>query len=182
MSDEPLKWKKRPPNYADKLALEIANARIASHKNHESSRYCGDPLELSYVGALGELVFARAFGIPFDVKAATEQVSGDGGIDFIVWLKGRRVTINVKTARGNGTHLTIKPAELKTCADILVLARWNNDIVTLVGWETKGIMSLSEEVDLGYGIPTLARQPDMLRPICQLADLLAKRESILVPA
>jgi hypothetical protein len=180
VSDEPLKKKLRPPNYADKLALEIARARIASHVGHESSRYCGDPLELAYVGALGELTVARAFGIPYDLKAATEQVGGDGGVDFAVWIKGKRVTMNVKTARGIAVHLCIKPADIKTCADLLVLARWNKDIVTLMGWETKSMMALAPVVDFGYGVPCHARAPELLRPICQLADFLSMRETILV--
>jgi hypothetical protein len=159
----------------DAEAHEVTRTRIDAHEGKNPEKYVADS---ELIGVIGEQFFARTFGLPLDKRGLPR---GDGGRDFIVQFPGRILTIDVKCAR-KPLYLFIKEKDIDTCADILVLCALDEPRVgpaqpRLVGWETRGMMSLMPVGTFGHPCPNHFRAASELRPICQLANLLGMRSA-----
>src|SRR6185369_4053399 len=115
--------------FEDAEAGAIALSRGAAHDGHRTPRMFDNPHEEDYVGACGEKAFAMAAGLPLDRDV---RPNGDGGIDFVVRIQGRELTIDVKTNR-RVDHLLVKTTDHP--ADIYVLAHFDRGAISFVGWE-----------------------------------------------
>jgi hypothetical protein len=127
-------------------ALRIAMTR---DKDCKSTVHCHNQstLEGNIKGVYGEIAFEDRYGEPVD---ESYRPTGDGGVDFEFYIKGKHTTVNVKTA-SLPLRLQIKLSEVKRCADILVLAKFhlhpydaNKDHAELLGWERREVVLKSE--------------------------------------
>lgn len=148
-------------------AIELAAARN-SVTRESTTHYCDDA---NYKGALGEVVFAHAYGLRSDEGA---RPSGDGGIDFRVRILGRPVSIDVKTSSYGS--LVVKEHNINRLAKVLVLAQYDkhSDWVKFVGWETNDIMGLTppSEFKNNPGKKVRKRVISQLRDMDQLEELM----------
>jgi hypothetical protein len=136
---------------------KIGSERHSLHRNHSTSRPLSNDYEV--VGLAGEYAFHDIFSVMADWSVRPE---GDGGIDF----KIGKISIDVKTARKPGNLIV----EIGTVpADILILAGWNDPVVSLLGWEYGEVVLKSPERDFGYGIINHYIPARNLRP---MGDLL----------
>ena len=90
-------------------------------------------------------------------------------------IAGQPLSIDVKTYQ-RPYHLLVKVDEMPTCAYLLVLCHFDYGMVSILGWETRGIMSMMPTREFVPGIRSHYRLREQLRPIRQLADLLAMRD------
>jgi hypothetical protein len=141
---------------------EVARVRRESKRNEPNSTW-----EADLIGAMGEIAFAKAFGFEVDM---TPRPDGDGGVDFVFWRKGKRKTIDIKTAN-RAPYLLVTERAMRKAADILVLAVHDRGEITFIGWETKGIMSTMPTADFGLGLSHF-RAASELRPMGQLCNYL----------
>lgn len=126
--------------FVDKKTIkEVAKIRHELHKNQASSRILSP--DYQYIGLAGEYAFAKKYDLPIDL---TTRVGGDGGCDFRVNFG----TIDVKTAR-KALYLLVEVGRVR--ADIYVLAQFNNDSVTFMGWELGEEMEKCPAKDFGAG-------------------------------
>jgi hypothetical protein len=144
---------------------EVARVRRESKRNEPNSTW-----EADLIGAMGEIAFAKAFGFEVDM---TPRPDGDGGVDFVFWRKGKRKTIDVKTAN-RAPYLLVTERTMRKCADIVVLGAHDRGEVTFIGWEVKGVMSTMPTADFGLGPNNLShfRAASELRPMGQLVNYL----------
>lgn len=156
-------------------AWRIARLRQGAHPDDGQLMSRKSGLEVNAVGVMGELVFARAYGLEVDER---QRPYGDGGVDFWVPIFGRThsLTIDVKTNTFGGEPCLLIPQRVlsKGGAEIYVLMQYSNACINFVGWETNNVMQCAEIVDLGYG-PSYSRHCSDLRPMSQLASVLARR-------
>ena len=132
-------------------------------------RYYDDPNKEDTIGVAGETAFAKRYGLDVDERILPE---GDEHIDFIVKINNLDITIDVKTAQ-KAYNLLIKEWEIKECADILVLAKYNDGTIKFLGWETKEVMCLMPtKVFSSLGINNFYRHQSKLRPMEQLDEIL----------
>jgi hypothetical protein len=165
---------------ADKEARELAQRRNASHGGHPGNCSTpGDPLAPHVKGAMGELAFARAFGLPV---GAVHASGGDDGVDFHVRLHcgGNIVAdilVDVKTTERTPPELMVKREHLqKNKTHIYVLAILRDGVPTLVGWETRFVVALMPIRKYGAN-EVHCRAADQLRPMDQLVNLFAMRQT-----
>ena len=149
----------------------IAKARTAAHVGQTSGEFYCDADIGQHCGVAGEMAFAIWTGLPMDRSISP---AGDGGKDFNININGRWVSLDVKTAR-KPYNLPVKEKDIKRTADILVLAGHIPGLVTLYGWDTRGIVALMGLRDLGSGVLNFCRPREELRPMWQLMNLLARR-------
>ena len=156
--------------------VALGTMRNAAHGNGGTPRlYPEDPARENIVGAIGEVWFARLYGLKVNEENMPE---GDGGIDFVVNLNGRDVAIDVKCAQRRPPYLLVKESHLHKhpAADFYVLGMLDRGQVTFVGWETRGIMALmptgvfNSDVEKSY-----FRRAESLRPMQQLTELFSLR-------
>jgi len=144
---------------------QIGRMRQDIHAGHSTPRFFKNKYEEDTIGVAGERQFGIEFNMPVDMEA---RKSGDLGIDFE--YDGKK--IDVKTAR-KAYNLLVKNHEITRCADILVLAKYNDDkSVDLLGWATSDEMRECPKKDFGYGIVNYYKSAYHLRPISELKDLL----------
>jgi hypothetical protein len=139
------------------VKVDMAEARrigIARQGQHEqgTQRFFDDKNEEDIIGAACEMAFEELTGLKMDLAL---RPKGDGGIDFRVVFKGVERTLDVKGFR-IPKHLPVKEHEISRCADILVLAKFDNGIVTFLGWSTRKVLEQQPIVDFGYGIRNYA--------------------------
>lgn len=142
-----------------KLALKLARARNRG-KSNDSFNGKATPKQKvadNYRGLLGEIAFARTFGLEVN---RTISPSGDDGYDFT--LKDG-ITVDVKHRSKRGNDLALESDSLDDfTADVLVLA-WSKNPVELVGWITKvrmAFVGVREEWSTGWKL--YARPRDLL--------------------
>jgi hypothetical protein len=170
----------------EELAHRIAAARNKSHEGAASNT----PFDASgltdneklahhraFVGVWGEMHFARAFGLRYNFEIATKQYAGDGGIDFEVWIRGTRYTIDIKTSE-NPIGILVKKGDIERCADLLVLAGYNRKVLTFLGWDTAGIIAAMPIIEITAGYPNYSRPVSELRPMGQLVNFMAQRDAV----
>lgn len=135
---------------AHEFALALAMSR---YKVRGSTETFGrdDPLVTDYMGNRGEYELKRRYGLKMNTD---NQPQGDGGIDFRFFLKGKPRTIDVKTSP-TPFNLLVKEADIRRCAEFLVLAYLDKDPnnllvpdqegdrVVLLGWENPCILQTS---------------------------------------
>lgn len=116
---------------------ELGKARQDAHP-FGTPRYYDDPNSEDILGMKGELAFESRYGLKADRSIRPD---GDGHVDFITTVDGKRLTIDVKTAR-KPYHLLIKDHEINCCADINVLAGVNPETeeIQFLGWASKDQM------------------------------------------
>ena len=132
-------------------------------------RYYNDPNKEDTIGVAGETAFAKRYGLKVDERILPE---GDDHIDFIVKINNFDISIDVKTAQ-KAYNLLIKEWEIKECADILVLAEYNDGIIKFLGWETKEVMRLMPtKVFSSLGINNFYRHQSKLRLMEHLDEIL----------
>lgn len=114
----------------------------------------------------GEWAFAEFSGLMPDLQ---ERPKGDGGIDFVVPVL---FTVDVKTVR-DGNNLLHKVG--KPFADIYVLAEYNDVTkkATLLGWTWGTVLQASKPHDFGRGYTNYHVSRDKLRPMHELARMMA---------
>ena len=157
-------------------ATELGKQRNGAHPTGTPRLY-DDPNVENVIGVRGEFAFARAFALHID-----EQIrpAGDNGVDFRVTIAGREITIDVKTAQ-RAPYLLVKEHDIGRCADWIVLACFDRGAVSFIGWETRAVMSLMPVASFGAGIRSHFRARDQLRPMGQLVDLMALRDTPTEP-
>ena len=149
----------------------LGEQRQNAHPNG-TPRYYKDPNVEDTIGVCGEAAFAKKYGLDIDKRILPE---GDDHIDFTTKINGTKVTIDIKTAQ-KAYNLLIKKWEIKKCADILVLAEYNNGEVNFLGWETKDVMNMMPtKIFSSLGIENHYRHKSDLRPMSQLDKLLTKK-------
>ena len=145
----------------------LGEKRQAAHPQG-TPRYYDDPNKEDTIGVAGETTFARRYGLEVDERILPD---GDGHIDFIVKINNLDISIDVKTAQ-RAYNLLIKEWEIKECADILVLAEYDDGVVKLLGWETKEVMRLMPtKVFSSLGINNFYRHNSRLRPMMHLDEI-----------
>lgn len=144
---------------------DVARVRRESKRGGPNSTWDAD-----LIGAMGEIAFAKAFGFEVDM---TPRPDGDNGVDFVFWRKGKRKTIDVKTA-SKPVYLLVTRDAMRNSADILVLGAYDRGEVTFLGWETKGIMATMPVADFGLGPdkPSHFRLASELRTMGQFCNYL----------
>jgi hypothetical protein len=147
-----------------KYIKQLGMCRQAAHPNG-TPRFFGDKDLEDCIGIAGEIAFAKKFNLIIDTTIRPE---GDGHVDF----KTSIGTIDVKTAR-KAFNLLVKEWEMPKCADILVLAKFNDYLdIEFLGWETKEKMATMQIKDFGYGIRNYYRNRVLLKPIEELEKML----------
>lgn len=162
---------------SDYVRIDPEQARIVGERrqmghvsaNNSSPRFYKDMFHEDVLGAKGEIAFATWSGLPADTVV---RPYGDKGIDFRFTVGGRTLTVDVKAAR-TPFNLFVKEHEISRCADILVLARVEEDEVWFLGWEHKSMMLVAPRKDFGKDIVNYYRHYSELRPMWQLKKLLA---------
>lgn len=149
------------------FAKQQGVGRQEIHAKNTTERFYEDPTQENTTGALGEAAFSRVTGLPMNTEFKAE---GDGGIDFVFHLRGRRITIDVKSAL-KPKYLLLKEGTRKA-ADIFVLCGVSGRSSVFLGWEHKSIMLLMPVRDFGKGIRSHYRRPNALRPMWQLYELI----------
>ncbi len=148
----------------------LGKQRQDAHPNG-TPRYYNDPNKEDTIGVAGESAFAKRYGLEIDKRILPE---GDDHIDFIIKINNFNTTIDVKTAQ-KAYNLLIKEWEINKCADILVLAEYNDGAIKFLGWETKEIMRLMPtKVFSSLNIKNFYRHRSQLRPMNQLDRILGK--------
>lgn len=148
---------------------ELGRLRQGAHAENTTRRFYDDPTAENTTGAGGELQFQAEFGLRADLEP---RPYGDGGHDFLVTLRGKRLRIDVKTARVPA-FLLVKERDMARCADILVLYQEiERGRYAFIGWDTRDVMELMPKRDFGYGIVSHYRPRAELRPRYQLRALL----------
>ncbi len=164
---------------SDYEAAELAARRNATHGGHPGN--CStpaDPMRPHVVGAIGELAFARAFGLPV---GAVHASGGDDGVDFHVRLQigggvVADILVDVKTTERNPPELMVKKEHLqKNKTHVYVLSVLRDGVPVLMGWETRFVMALMPTRTFG-GVEKHCRAVDQLRPMGQLVNLFAMRD------
>ena len=154
-------------------AKVIGEQRQSAHPQG-TPRYYKDPNTEDTIGVAGELAFAKMYKLEIDDSIRPE---GDAHVDFKVKINDSEVTIDVKTAQ-KAYNLLIKEWEIEDCANILVLAKYkSNEEIEFLGWETKDVMRIMpKKVFSSLGIKNYYRHWNQLRPMCQLDELLGKKQ------
>jgi len=151
----------------------LGTARQSAHPNG-TPRYYSDPNVEDIIGVAGEQAFANRYGIKIDESIRPD---GDNHIDFkLQYVDGfdvKQLTIDVKTAK-KPFNLLIKDWEIDKCADILILAKYNDDkSVELLGWEYKSIMKKQPtKVFSSLGINNYYKSREQLRPMSELDKIM----------
>jgi hypothetical protein len=157
------------------LAQEIAGERESAHDHEGHHAHPENPLIPHKIGCLGEIVFAREFGLSVD---RTRRSDGDSGCDFIVQAGIRRLKIDVKTNRHPDPYLLVETEKIRR-SHIYVLAHafMADDespyTARLLGWEIAGIVACYPIRDFGHGMRNHWMPANALRPMQQLRELLA---------
>jgi len=140
---------------------KVGRERQDIHKGHSTARFFKDKYEEDTIGVAGERCFGIEFNMPVDIQS---RLTGDLGVDFKYYNK----TIDVKTAR-KAYNLLVKTHEIDRCADILVLAKFNDfDDINLLGWTTADEMKKCPRKDFGYGIVNYYKSANELNHIDEL--------------
>lgn len=107
------------------LAMQMVDARSRSEPRKKSA-------ELE--GALGEVAFARVFGLTIPEP---ERKRSDGGVDYAL---PSGATVDVKTISGNEPWRLglLVPKRLRAGIYCLVYVDFDNNSATLCGWQTGG--------------------------------------------
>lgn len=135
-----------------------------------TKRFFDDENIEDVIGATGEAEFAKVFKLKVD---ETPRPGGDNGIDFVVDVGNKRLTIDVKTAR-NPLYLLVKVKDARRCADLLVLAKYHRDkSITFLGWQDKATIVKQPTRDFGYGIVSHYIPAHQLRRLSELREVLA---------
>jgi len=123
------------------------------------------------------LAFSKLSGLSVDRQL---RKNGDKGIDFMIPFGNstKLVSLDVKGAR-KALHLLVKDYEIQRCADILVLASVNGNIVSLLGWEHKCVMERMPKRRFGYELLNYYRRFELLRPMCQLTGMMKMGNEII---
>jgi hypothetical protein len=158
----------------------IGTDRQSAHPNG-TPRYYTDKNTEDIIGAAGEISLGHRYSFKID-DAIKPQ--GDGHVDFRVIInykgKTREVTIDVKTAR-KPYNLLVKEWELPHCADILVLAKYNDDgTVDFLGWAGKKDMAKCPvKVFSSLGIRNYYKPCSELRKMSELDEILKGCKQVL---
>lgn len=115
-------------NYSTMLGSD----RQSAHPNG-TPRYYTDPNTEDIIGVAGELAFATRYNLKIDDSIRPD---GDNHIDFAIMYNGRKITFDVKTAK-KAYNLLIKEWEIDICADVLILAEYNDGDIRFLGWESR---------------------------------------------
>jgi hypothetical protein len=156
-------------------AEKLGSERQGVHSKTGTPRFFDDPNTEDVLGAKAELAFENMTGLKVDRRLLE---SGDCNKDFEVTINGTKLYIDVKGAR-RPVYLFVKEKDIQICADILVLAKVENDEVWWLGWEHKSIMRLMPKKDFGYKITNYYRHYSLLRPIWQLTNLINSGKSLI---
>lgn len=156
-------------------AWELARLRDGSHAPGAGRDMSGNgSLYNNALGAEGELLVARAFGLRVDWDARPD---GDPGWDFEVCIRGRRIRIDVKTTDAFDPHLLIATADIRKDVDIYVLVQIYKGEGRILGWETRGVMACMDCKPFKENGPlSYYRHMRYLRPMGEFADLMAARD------
>lgn len=157
-------------------AHEIARIRTGSHsaQSNAARDIAGrGRLHADVIGALGELVFAEAFGLQVRVSAP----HGDGGVDWAIEIHGQPLLLDVKATDEKDPCLMVPDYEIDKPTDVYVLVQWFHNHGRILGWEHRAILRCMPKHDFGRGVPTHYRHWTQLRRVVQLAELLAMRDS-----
>lgn len=157
-------------------AKQMGRDRQMGHvkAGNSSRRFTDDMFYEDTLGAAGELAFEKWSGLKADKRVLP---NGDSHIDFTMTVKGRKLSIDVKTAK-KPYHLLVKKHEVMASSDILVLAGEESEAtgqninVWFLGWEHKSMMQIMPCRDFGKGIDNFYRHYSELRPMWQLRKLL----------
>lgn len=141
-----------------KQARDLARIRNTGMAQYRPVK--GQNEQQHYVGALGEIAFARTFGLTVEM---VQKPNGDDGVDF--WLNGK--SIDVKSTKVKFPKLISNNDETLR-SQIYVLAHINEPKVSLMGWITK-----SEFIRLHRVIIGLAHHPWYVTPenLCPITTL-----------
>lgn len=150
-------------------ARKLAEYRFAHYKGDNDTNYMGPPLEVLFLGYLGEVLFARCFGFPRDT---VPHIGSDGGVDYRFTVAGEEYTVNVKMASSR-YGLMVKPK--RRPADIFVLLNYIDGKHEFIGWEYGDVMINAVLKDFGHG-EGHHKPIHQLQPIRTLCDLLARRD------
>jgi hypothetical protein len=159
------------------LAIAVAKERVRCQYN--STTFYGDKWEKSLQGVIGELHFARCFGLAYTWARAAQQYRGDGGIDFTVPLltRAKPLTIDVKIAR-KPDYLFIKKQDIGRGAEVLVLLKYDDEKgPSFIGWDWRSVMKRMPIYHVKkFNTYNYARRAIDLLYMDELCELLAYRQ------
>ena len=104
---------------------------LADIRNNGMTQYLRKPGQnrlQHFIGAKGEIAFAKCFGLTVEM---IQKPEGDNGVDFI--LDGR--SIDVKTTEHQYPKLIMRKNKIRS--DVYVLAHSKGNKVVLMGWIKK---------------------------------------------
>jgi hypothetical protein len=159
-------------------------AALAAHRADTLARptYFGKREVVDGSGYLGEVVFARLFGLRFSIAEHTYQVGGDGGIDFRVPIIGRAkpLTIDVKTATHEPWTLYVKESSMYARPDIYVsMAAINAKQAVFNGWARfEDVADAPKKSYYGPGSECRRIFQRDLRTLQTLCNIFALREDL----
>ncbi len=135
---------------------------LADIRNNGMTQYLNKPGQnrlQHFIGAKGEIAFARLFGLEVEM---IQKPEGDDGVDFI--LDGR--SIDVKTTEHQYPKLIMRKNKIRS--DVYVLAHSKGNKVTLMGWIKKNTFIDNHKTLIGVeGSPWYVTN-EMLKPITTL--------------
>lgn len=145
-------------------SLVLGSERQNAHPNG-TPRYYNDPNKEDIIGIAGEIAFGNRYNLKIDDSI---RPNGDNHIDFKIEHNGRIITFDVKTAN-KAYNLLIKEWEINVCADVLVLAEYNEGNIKFLGWESKREMAKQPvKVFSSLGIRNYYKHRDLLNNMSRL--------------
>jgi hypothetical protein len=156
----------------DRLAIAMR-----AFAGRSSACYLGDPDEKERAGFAGEIAMAGLWGLPFDEERRISG-EGDGGVDYLIYLRGWPVSIDVKTRTADFTDLLVKKSVIDqgNVAEIYVCAHFDGRVVRFLGWETlRRVMHMPVKA-FGNGPQNYVCERRYLRPMEALDGLIRRRD------
>lgn len=149
--------------------IEVEKLGIRRQQAHPNGtkRYYRDENKEDIIGVAGEYAFANRYGFKVDEVIRPE---GDNHVDFKIKVlsDNKYITFDVKTAT-KAYNLLIKEWEIDKCADVLILADYNNGDPIFIGWESRKEMKLQpKKVFSSLGIMNYYKPANELQPMDRL--------------
>ncbi len=164
----------------EELALvDRLTIAMREYADRPSATYMGDPDEKERAGFAGEIATAGMWDLPFDAERRVNG-KGDGGVDYVIYLRGWPVPIDVKTRAGKYTDLLVKKSviDLGNIAHVYMCAHFAGRTVRFIGWQVLRHVMHAPVETFGGGTPCYWCERRLLLPMQSLDRIIRCRDGV----